>query len=98
MNHRNYILDAAKGCVGAREEAHGKPEDSFSTIAGYWSVYLDKEVTCMDVAAMMCLLKIARSQSNMLYADNWVDIAGYAACGGGFAVQTEERLKNESEN
>ena len=34
-----------------------------------------------DVAVMMILLKIARVASSKK-SDNWVDIAGYAACGG----------------
>lgn len=40
-----------------------------------------------DVAAMMALLKIARIASGHAKADNWVDLAGYAACGG----EIEER-------
>ena len=35
-----------------------------------------------DVAAMMALLKIARIATGTAKADNWVDLAGYAACGG----------------
>lgn len=35
-----------------------------------------------DVAAMLALLKIARIASGHAKADNWVDLAGYAACGG----------------
>ena len=35
-----------------------------------------------DVAAMLALLKIARIASGHSKADNWIDLAGYAACGG----------------
>lgn len=35
-----------------------------------------------DVAAMMCLFKIARIATGHGKADNWIDLAGYAACGG----------------
>lgn len=35
-----------------------------------------------DVAAMMGLFKIARIATGHRKADNWVDLAGYAACGG----------------
>lgn len=31
---------------------------------------------------MMCLFKIARIATGHGKADNWVDLAGYAACGG----------------
>lgn len=39
-------------------------------------------IEAKDVAAMLVLLKVARIGSGNAKADNWVDIAGYAACGG----------------
>lgn len=89
---RTEILEAARGCVcGDREEDYGSPEDSFTTIAFFWETYIRArcvgpdtivEVLPEDVAAMMALLKIARITSGAGKADNWVDLAGYAACGG----------------
>jgi hypothetical protein len=35
---------------------------------------------------MLALLKVARIRSNPKHADNWIDIAGYAACGGEIAT------------
>ena len=34
------------------------------------------------VAALLALLKIARIATGHGKSDNWVDLAGYAACGG----------------
>lgn len=34
------------------------------------------------IALMMILFKVARNIANFRKTDNWVDIAGYAACGG----------------
>ena len=89
MMTRAEILDAAKACVcGQREEDYGTPEDNFGMIADLWSVYMRKKcvaAVCIlpeDVAAMMALLKIARISAGSAKADNWVDLAGYAACGG----------------
>lgn len=86
---RAGILDAAKACVcGQREEDYGTPEDNFGLIADLWSVYMRKKcaaAVCIlpeDVAAMMALLKIARIATGSAKADSWVDLAGYAACGG----------------
>lgn len=86
---RAEILDAAKACVcGQREEDYGTPEDNFGLIAELWGVYLRKKcaaAVCIlpeDVAALMALLKIARIAAGGKKADNWVDLAGYAACGG----------------
>lgn len=80
---RAEILEKAKQVViGAREDAYGSPEDNFAKIAELWSVYLDKGIDSEDVAVMMILLKVARIRGGQAKEDNWVDIAGYAACGG----------------
>lgn len=88
---RNEILEQARKCVcGDREQDYGSPEQNFQTIASFWEVYLKKSVSpgtdlCIlpeDVAAMLALLKIARISSGHAKDDNWIDLAGYAACGG----------------
>ena len=80
---RDEILDAAQKCVsGNREQDYGNPEDSFNAIARLWSAYIGYEFEAKDVAAMMALLKIARIASGHAKSDNWIDLAGYAACGG----------------
>lgn len=96
---RSDILDAAKRCVcGDREQDYGSPEDNFQTIADLWEVYIrrkcvsaDADVIILpeDVAAMLAMLKIARIASGNAKADNWVDLAGYAACGGEIEAKTE---------
>ena len=81
--NRPEILDKAKACVcGDREQDYGSPESNFQMIADFWSNYLGYGVSPVDVAAMLALLKIARIASGHAKADNWVDLAGYAACGG----------------
>ena len=86
---RDEILSAAQKCVsGDREQNYGSPENNFLTIANLWSVYLAScgkvhaLITAKDVAAMLALLKIARIGSGHAKEDNWIDLAGYAACGG----------------
>ena len=89
---RKEILDSAAKCVlGEREQDYGSPEDNFRTIAALWEVYLRRSAVAPgvelavfpeDVAAMLALLKIARIASGNIKADNWIDLAGYAACGG----------------
>lgn len=87
---RTDILTAAQVCVcGDREQDYGNPESNFSRIAEFWSTYLGFPIDAKDVAAMLALLKIARIASGHAKADNWVDLAGYAACGG--EIETEER-------
>ena len=80
---REEILDAAKRCVcGDREQDYGSPESNFGRIAEFWSDYLGYPIVDKDVAAMLALLKIARIASGHAKEDNWIDLAGYAACGG----------------
>ena len=86
---REEILAAAKQCVcGDREQDYGSPEKSFDMIAALWEPYLRQKcsghicLTAADVGAMMCLLKLARIATGHGKADNWIDLAGYAACGG----------------
>ena len=81
--NRTEILEAAQRCVcGDREQDYGSPESNFTRIAALWSIYLGEEIYPRDVAAMLALLKIARIASGHAKADNWIDLAGYAACGG----------------
>lgn len=93
---REGILEAAKQCVCTdREGQYGSPEDNFASIAKMWSEYLRAttgkkiEVRAHDVAVMMCLLKIARIATGEPKADSWIDLAGYAACGG--EIQANQR-------
>lgn len=90
---RKQILTEAERCVcGQREEDYGTPEDSFRVIGALWETYIKSKCVsdpegdvCIqpeDVAYMMELLKIARIATGHGKADNWVDLAGYAACGG----------------
>jgi len=84
--NRAEVLDTAKGYVTKdRASDHGDMENNFATIADYWSVHLDINVSVEDVAVMMALLKIARIKSNPIHEDNWVDGCGYLACGGELA-------------
>jgi hypothetical protein len=85
---RKSILETALKCVcGDREQDYGSPENNFQTIANLWIDYLSAKEDVLDirphdVAAMLGLLKIARIATGHGKADNWVDLAGYAACGG----------------
>jgi hypothetical protein len=80
---RGDILDTAKEYVTKDRAAdHGDMEDNFQRIAEFWSVHLDQLIDAHDVAVMMTLLKVARIKSNPYHMDNFIDGAGYLACGG----------------
>lgn len=82
MKRTDILNDALAAICGDRDQQYGTPEKSFECISALWSAYLGKFVTPDMVADMMILFKVARNRTGVPKADNWVDIAGYAACGG----------------
>lgn len=104
MMKREDVLNAAAKCVnGERQQDYGTPERNFEIIAAFWNAYLlgaeevtqAKRISAKDVAAMLGLLKIARIATGHGKADNWIDLAGYAACGG--EIQTSENTASIDE-
>lgn len=85
IEKRREILADAGGCVCAdRNLMYGEPEDSFAVIAKLWSDFLGVPITAADAVDMMILFKVARNHGAAVrQRDTYVDIAGYAACGGG---------------
>lgn len=76
---RDEVLQTAEGLIcGDRQEAYGDATQSHQRIADLWAAYLGVEVSAVDVAAMMVLLKVSRSKGSER-DDNWIDICGYAA-------------------
>ena len=89
---RKEILEAAQACVcGQRNEDYGTPEDCFGLIAKLWEPVIKEkcvlpggrvDIDWETVSLLMILLKVARATKNPKHLDSWIDIAGYAACGG----------------
>lgn len=77
MECLNAAIDAV--CKD-RENTYGPPEDNFKLIADLWSTYTGVKISPRDVAVMMILLKTARVRTGINHSDNFVDMAGYAAC------------------
>ena len=80
-----------------RNVTHGDAEDNFRVIASLWETYLNntppQSLNSTDVAIMMCLFKVARLMANPKNMENWHDLAGYAACGGGIVMKKLEEEK-----
>ena len=77
---------------GDRAAQHGPKERNHQNIADHWNAYLGKRLKTplrpLDVALMMVELKIARTKAGagQTNQDNYVDMAGYAACAGEIAL------------
>lgn len=102
MNRQEILETAASVVMSDRNVEYGEPEDNFAIIAGLWSTYLNARtgpsiptLTIMphDVAVFLTLLKVARVVTSPQKSDHWIDIAGYAACGGEIVTKTQAHEK-----
>ena len=83
MTERQRLLEEAATLISTeRHIDYGEPNLSFERIAKLWTAYSGNSYEPHDVAVMLALLKIARISTSPNKVDNWVDLAGYAACGG----------------
>lgn len=84
---RAQILhEAARLITGDRNVTYGSPTQNFTNISHLWNARFGhmlrngEKFTPADVADAMILVKVARNIADQK-RDNWLDIAGYAACG-----------------
>lgn len=95
MTRKEILVKAIEAITQEKPDAYGRPEDNFQQIADLWMPYLkskcvggDVSIGPEDVAIMMVLFKVARMATGKPgYADNYIDIAGYAACAGEIATK-----------
>lgn len=103
--NRTEILEKANKCVtGSRQQDYGEAENNFAIIAALWEPYLrakcltgeyDLCIAPEDVAILLALMKIARITSGRYHEDNFIDLAGYAACAGEIADRLVYRMGEE---
>lgn len=90
---RGEILSMAGRLISEdRHNTYGDSSTSHGRIAALWSAYLGSvELTGVDVAAMMVLMKVSRSKGGSAspHLDNFIDICGYAALAGEMAAEAE---------
>lgn len=92
----NEVCAKAANLVGGdRQKTHGDKVENHNNIARLWNAFLLNKknytvgipLNAHDVAILMALLKIARTQSGSHNLDDYVDLAGYA----GVAAEIAER-------
>lgn len=83
VQRRKELLKAVEDCVCKdRQASYGAPEENFEHIAKVASIVLGKEMTALDVAKFLACVKLVRLRTSPEHLDNWIDLAGYAVCGG----------------
>ena len=99
------ILEQAKKLVSTdRAEKHGDKIQNHENIARLWSSYLQNKTQLKinllpeDVANLMILLKVARSQAGKHNVDDYVDTCGYASIAGEIAEKRTELSATLGEN
>jgi len=79
------LLSEAGDVIDARGAHYGSPEENWTRIANFWTVYLkDKlkdgeKITPIDHALMMDLVKTARLMETPQHWDSYLDKCGYMA-------------------
>lgn len=93
MKRGEILKEAERLMYGDRQEDYGTPYENHRRIAVLWSAYLGTEVSPMQVAICMALVKIARLQQNFEYSkdDTFVDLAAYAS----IAAELAEIKRNQ---
>lgn len=91
---KRSVLEKSIEAIGGRDLNYGKPENNFTRIARRWRQHLRNRfgmnvpIDAASVAMMMVDMKLARLENSPKHLDTWVDIAGYAACGGEITENT----------
>lgn len=96
MKANDIILAAGLLVGGDRKAAYGDVVSGLTRIAIYWNAHLHatsnappSPLTAEDVAKLMCLMKLARSETGPLRMDNYIDLAGWSSIAGEAAARLE---------
>ena len=85
----NELLQSASDTITIRNHTHGDIKDNMRRTGMLLSAYLEIPIHDYQVAVIMQLVKISRTQESPYLLDHWVDILGYASIAGELAL-TEE--------
>lgn len=92
------LREAADLVGGDRAQMHGDKDENHGKIARLWNAYLairqarpKDPLSALDVAHMMVLLKVARTQHGSFNEDDWRDMAGYAGVAAEIAARLQEK-------
>lgn len=87
---RALLAEVEAAVCRDRQQAYGDAEDNFANIAAHLNLHFltlwGKDFPGFgpaDIAIICAYIKMSRLATSPRFRDNWVDLAGYAICGGG---------------
>lgn len=83
------LLNSAGDTIGMRNATHGQVRDNLRRTGMLLSAYLEIPIHDYQVAVIMQLVKISRTQESPYLQDHWVDLLGYGAIAGELALSEE---------
>ena len=86
----NEILLTATDTISQRGLSYGHPADNLQHTAMLISAYLQTPIHDYQVAGIMVLVKLARTNQSAQQVDTWVDMASYAAIAGQLATEEDD--------
>lgn len=102
---KQTLYEASRLILNDRNQQYGTPCHSFQLIADFWTVYLHGrgvlyagcQITPLDVAMLMDLLKTSRAvTSDFKSADSFIDKAGYAGLAAGLAAEAAPATEEDT--
>jgi hypothetical protein len=84
------ILLNATDTISDRGLSYGHPADNLQHTAMLLSAYLQMPIHDYQVAGIMVLIKLARTNQSAQHLDNWVDLCSYGALGGQLATEEND--------
>ena len=96
MNKEEILTKATELVSKSRQDSHGDTFKNHEQIADFWNTYLDDKLKPMasitpdEVAMMIGLLKVSRSQMGKYNIDDYVDGAAYMAIAGELKLDPEK--------
>jgi hypothetical protein len=86
----NEILLTATDTISQRGLTYGHPADNLQHTAMLLSAYLQTPIHDYQVAGIMVLVKLARTNQSAQQIDHWVDLCSYGAIAGMLASEEND--------
>jgi hypothetical protein len=86
----NEILLSATDTISQRGLSYGHPADNLQHTAMLLSAYLQTPIHDYQVAGIMVLVKLARTNQSAQQIDTWIDLCSYGALAGQLATEEND--------